>query len=89
MKHDHTLAAIEAAERRMEISKRETREGLDRVKRAFHDLAEDGEIERQYKRWFLQRLPAPSGQTGQSLDLPMSPQLETIIRTLAESKPNE
>jgi ABC-type amino acid transport substrate-binding protein len=53
------------------------------VQLAFHDLAEDGEIERQYKRWFLQRLPAPSGQTGQSLDLPMSPQLETLIRAMA------
>jgi len=49
------------------------------VKRAFHDLAEDGEIERQYKRWFLQRLPG-----GTSLDLPMSPQLETLIRAMAE-----
>jgi len=48
------------------------------VKRAFHDLAEDGEIERQYKRWFLQRLPS-----GQSIDLPMSPQLETLIRAMA------
>jgi len=57
------------------------------VKRAFHDLAEDGEIERHYKRWFLQRLPAPPGQTGQSIDLPMSAQLETIVRTLAETKP--
>jgi glutamate/aspartate transport system substrate-binding protein len=53
------------------------------VKRAFHDLAEDGEIERQYKRWFLQRLPALPGQAGQSLDLPMSPQLETLIRAMA------
>ena len=53
------------------------------VKRTFHDLAEDGEIERQCKRWFLQRLPAPPGQTGQSLDLPMSPQLETLIRAMA------
>jgi ABC-type amino acid transport substrate-binding protein len=52
------------------------------VKRAFHDLAEDGEIERQYRRWFLQRLPG-SGTTGQSLDLPMSPQLETLIRAMA------
>jgi glutamate/aspartate transport system substrate-binding protein len=52
------------------------------VKRAFHDLAEDGEIERQYKRWFLQRLPG-SGTAGQSLDLPMSPQLETLIRAMA------
>jgi ABC-type amino acid transport substrate-binding protein len=48
------------------------------VTRAFHDLAQDGEIERQYKRWFLQRLPQ-----GQSLDLPMSPQLETLIRAMA------
>ena len=48
------------------------------VTRSLHDLAEDGEIERQYKRWFLGRLPS-----GDSLDLPMSPQLETIIRTMA------
>src|SRR3954468_18849827 len=48
------------------------------VTRAFHDLAEDGEIERQYKRWFLQPLPS-----GQSLDLPMSPQLEALIRAMA------
>jgi len=48
------------------------------VNTSFHDLAEDGEIERQYKRWFLQRLPS-----GASIDLPMSPQLETIIRAMA------
>jgi ABC-type amino acid transport substrate-binding protein len=50
----------------------------DVVQRAFHDLAEDGELERQYKRWFLQRLPS-----GESLGLPMSPQLETLIRAMA------
>jgi glutamate/aspartate transport system substrate-binding protein len=44
----------------------------------FHDLAEDGEIERQYKRWFLRKLPS-----GTSINLPMSPQLETIIQTMA------
>jgi ABC-type amino acid transport substrate-binding protein len=44
----------------------------------FHALAVDGEIERQYKRWFLRRLPS-----GASIDLPMSPQLETILRTMA------
>ena len=48
------------------------------VNSTFHDLAEDGEVERQYKRWFLQRLPS-----GQSVDLPMSPQLETLIRAMA------
>ena len=48
------------------------------VTAAFHDLAEDGEVERQYKRWFLQRLPS-----GATIGLPMSPQLETIIRSMA------
>ena len=44
----------------------------------FRALAEDGEMERQYKRWFLRRLPA-----GSSIDLPMSPQLATIFRAMA------
>jgi glutamate/aspartate transport system substrate-binding protein len=48
------------------------------VDSTFHDLAEDGEIERQYKRWFLRKLPS-----GTSINLPMSPQLETIIQTMA------
>jgi glutamate/aspartate transport system substrate-binding protein len=47
------------------------------VNDTFHDLAEDGEIERQYKRWFLQRLPS-----GTSIDLPMSPQFETLVRAM-------
>jgi len=45
---------------------------------AFRALADDGEMERQYKRWFLARLPS-----GASIDLPMSPQLETIFRSMA------
>jgi ABC-type amino acid transport substrate-binding protein len=40
-------------------------------------LAGDGEIGRQYERWFLQKLPS-----GTSIDLPMSPQLDTIIQTM-------
>ncbi len=44
----------------------------------FQVLAEDGEIARQYKRWFLRKLP-----TGESIDLPMSAQLETIIQTMS------
>jgi ABC-type amino acid transport substrate-binding protein len=43
----------------------------------FRTLANDGEFEREYKRWFLSRLPS-----GTSIDLPMSPQLETIFRTM-------
>ncbi|WP_179402324.1 amino acid ABC transporter substrate-binding protein [Burkholderia guangdongensis] len=52
------------------------------VKDTFQELAADGEIERQYKRWFLRRLPS-----GTSLDLPMSAQLETIIDAIAGGAP--
>ena len=45
---------------------------------AFHALAADHEIERRYDRWFLRKLPS-----GVSLDLPMSPQLETTIQSMA------
>jgi glutamate/aspartate transport system substrate-binding protein len=48
------------------------------VNDTFRGLADDGEIERQYKRWFMRRLPS-----GASIDLPMSPQLEVIIRAMA------
>jgi len=48
------------------------------VNDTFHNLAEDREIERRYTRWFLRKLPS----SGVSLDLPMSPQLETIIQTM-------
>jgi len=48
------------------------------VEDALQILAEDGEIERQYKRWFLRPLP-----TGESIDLPMSTQLESIIESMA------
>ena len=48
------------------------------VNETFQVLAQDGEVERQYKRWFLRKLPS-----GTSLELPMSPQLETILQTMA------
>jgi hypothetical protein len=57
---------------------RATRSSRASSTRPFHDLAEDGEVERQYKRWFLRRLPG-----GTSIDLPMTPQLETLIRAMA------
>lgn len=44
----------------------------------FRDLSADGEIDRQYQRWFMKRLPA-----GTSIDLPMSPQLETLVKAMA------
>jgi glutamate/aspartate transport system substrate-binding protein len=43
----------------------------------FRDLAQDGEVDRQYDRWFMKKLP-----TGASIDLPMSPQLETLVRAM-------
>ena len=48
---------------------------------AFQALAADGEIERQYNRWFLRKLPS-----GQSLNLPMSAQLQVIIESLAATQ---
>jgi ABC-type amino acid transport substrate-binding protein len=44
----------------------------------FRDLADDGEIARQYKRWFMTRLPS-----GASIGLPMSAQLESLVRAMA------
>ncbi len=48
------------------------------VEETFQQLAADREIERRYDRWFLRKLPS-----GVSLDLPMSPQLETILQAMA------
>jgi ABC-type amino acid transport substrate-binding protein len=45
------------------------------VDRAFSRLALSRELVQLYNKWFQQRLP-----TGESLDLPMSPQLEEIFR---------
>jgi len=42
----------------------------------FRQLADDRELERRYERWFLRLLP----NSNVSLDLPMSRQLEAILR---------
>ncbi len=47
------------------------------VNDTFRQLAEDHELERRYNRWFLRKLPS-----GQSINLPMSPQLATIFQSL-------
>lgn len=52
------------------------------VNLSFQRLARDGEIERQYRRWFLRKLPL-----GVSLELPMSAQLEALIAAMA--RPSE
>ena len=47
------------------------------VEDTFRFLAEDGEVERQYQQWFIKRLPS-----GPALGLPMSPQLEELVRAM-------
>lgn len=47
------------------------------VDKTLQDLAESGELEYDYKRWFIKALP-----NGERMDLPMSPQLEEIMRAL-------
>jgi len=47
------------------------------VRDSFHDLAADREIERRYTRWFMRKLPS-----GESLNLPMTPQLESLIQAM-------
>lgn len=49
------------------------------VERTFARLAESRRLRGLYTKWFQQRLP-----NGQRLDLPMSPQLENILRTLGQ-----
>ena len=49
------------------------------VNDTFRELAEDGEVERQYKRWFLKRLP--SGEAA--INLPMNTQLDSLVRAMA------
>ena len=51
------------------------------VVETFQALAADGEIERQYQRWFLKKLPS-----GQTLNLPMSQQLQIILESLAATQ---
>lgn len=48
---------------------------------SLRSLAADGEIERQYERWFLRPLPG-----GQRLNLPMSAQLQVILDSLAAAQ---
>jgi glutamate/aspartate transport system substrate-binding protein len=50
----------------------------DLVNATFRSLADDGEVERQYKQWFLKKLPS-----GERIDLPMSPQLESLIEAMS------
>jgi len=48
----------------------------DLVADTFRQLAQDRELERRYERWFLRRLP----HSDVSLDLPMSRELEAVLR---------
>jgi glutamate/aspartate transport system substrate-binding protein len=49
------------------------------VERAFTRMASERRLVELYNKWFLRRLP-----TGETLNLPMSPQLEEIFRILGQ-----
>jgi glutamate/aspartate transport system substrate-binding protein len=49
------------------------------VDRTFTRLAKDRQLSALYKRWFLRRLP-----TGETLNVPMNPQLQEIFLVLGE-----
>jgi glutamate/aspartate transport system substrate-binding protein len=49
------------------------------VERSFTRMASERRLAELYNKWFLRRLP-----TGETLNLPMSPQLEEIFRVLGQ-----
>jgi len=49
------------------------------VERGFARMASERRLAELYDRWFLRRLP-----TGETLNLPMSPQLREIFRVLGQ-----
>jgi glutamate/aspartate transport system substrate-binding protein len=51
------------------------------VERTFTRIASERRLAELYNKWFLRRLP-----TGETLNLPMSPQLEEIFRMLGQSE---
>jgi glutamate/aspartate transport system substrate-binding protein len=51
----------------------------DLVKSSFARMAGEGTLSRLYARWLVDRLP-----TGETLNLPMSPQLAEMYRTLGQ-----
>ncbi len=51
----------------------------DLVKASFGRMAEEGTLSRLYARWLVDRLP-----TGETLNLPISPQLAEMYRTLGQ-----
>jgi len=49
----------------------------DLVNRVFREMAQSRDLEYAYERWFLKKLPS-----GETLNLPMSAQLDEIFRAL-------
>ena len=49
------------------------------VNATLHSMGKEGELERIYNRWFMRRLPS-----GERLDMPPSPHLETVFSTFGE-----
>jgi ABC-type amino acid transport substrate-binding protein len=57
--------------------RRDDPELADLVNRVFQEMAESRDLQYTYDRWFLKKLPS-----GETLNLPISPQLDQIFRTL-------
>lgn len=49
------------------------------IERTFHRVASERRLAALYNKWFLRRLP-----TGETLNIPISPQLEEIFRVLGQ-----
>ena len=49
------------------------------VNATLHSMGKEGELERIYNQWFMRRLPS-----GERLDMPPSPYLETVFSTFGE-----
>jgi glutamate/aspartate transport system substrate-binding protein len=60
--------------------RKDDRELNDIVLRAFHAMAESGDLFEYYHRWFIRKTP-----TGERLNVPISPQLEEVFRVLGVS----
>ena len=49
------------------------------VERAFQRMASERRLAELYNKWFMRRLP-----TGETLNLPISPQLEELFRVIGQ-----
>ena len=61
------------------ILRRDDRPFADLVEASFQRMAAENILSTRYRRWFIDKIP-----TGETLDLPMSPQLSQMYRALGQ-----